>query len=647
MGLLVLWLGCALTIGIAYAGGRHATWAVVEPGATAVALCALGAALAVVGLCGLGFEPRRNRTWAALQVIAVLLLCGARGWSAGEAVRTATWPAAGRGLPTGIVELEVEGASTSGPRCQAVTRAPTGGPRLLLSMPEDACPLASGQRIGVRAEALRLAEAPLHPGGADPVDRAQAQGAARLGAVERAWNRRAAPAGSWTWVAEGRHRAWTLARGDDALSFVFASTLGARSVLSPHRREELQAAGLGHLVAVSGLHVALLSWVLRSTVLRVASLITGSPRVGIVVSWIPMIAYVGLTGAPASAVRAASMLILLGLGSLVGRPVHGLTVLAVAATGMLLYRPAWSIDPSFQLSVAAMAALTRSPPGAGVVLTTWRVTWAIAPLSALHFAQTSVWGLVANLVAVPVFGLVVLPLGLAGWLAQPWLGDGVLAPARSAGTLIVDLAAVVSTWPTVPSDAVAACAAVFVLGGPTLVRRGLGHLRPPWIACMGMIAVWSYAQWVRPLVAPAHGWVAVGSARDPTIVARPRGDTASACLVAAGGSAVASIALARAMGIERVGWPHPHASTDGDVPPHVASLIDGLERHHMWSDQAIACEVPDLVWIRSLARACRRLTGDPVVVLVGSEPSSCWVRGRWIPIPSAEKRFEGSSGLLD
>src|SRR5690606_9681684 len=158
-----------------------------------------------------------------------------------------------------------------------------------------------------------------------------------------------------------RQRAWASTRGDPSASLVVAIGLGLRSALAPEQREQLRAAGLGHLIAVSGLHVAVAAMWLSLVVRRAVVMLGGSPRWACAIAWLRLWASVGLTGAAASAVRAALMLTGIDLATIAGRPQHGPTLLATTAAAMLLWQPQWLLDPGFALSIAAMAAIVTAP----------------------------------------------------------------------------------------------------------------------------------------------------------------------------------------------------------------------------------------------------------------------------------------------
>ncbi|MCA9650450.1 MAG: ComEC/Rec2 family competence protein, partial [Myxococcales bacterium] len=421
MRILLWWLSCGLAVVLGYEGLGGALRASVARDLGMAAL-GLSAALGVVSLV----RASHARAGRRPAMVGLWILLVARGALAHANDDPTAWPSP-RGVASGVRTLEVEQASHPGPRCRVRVRS--GETRLWLDAPPEACPLAHGQRIRVLAARLHRHAWPELPGDPSPAALARARGAVALATVDRVWPAGGEASAYWAWVAEQRQRAWELTRGDPAAGFVVASSLGVRSALVPADRNALRRAGLGHLVAVSGLHVGLAAWALLLVSSRLGARFASLRGTGVLLSWLPLVAYVLLTGASPPAVRAGAMAMGVGLGGLVGRPHHGPVLLAATSVVMLVVRPAWASDPGFQLSVAAMATLVRAPPGEGLVRQTWRVTWVVLPLSLWHFGHAGAWGVVANLVAVPVFTLWILPCGLLGWWLVPWLGPLALAPA--------------------------------------------------------------------------------------------------------------------------------------------------------------------------------------------------------------------------
>ena len=212
--------------------------------------------------------------------------------------------------------------------------------------------------------------------------------------------------------------------------------------LPPTLRDRWSAAGLSHMLSVSGLHVGLIA-VAVSLVTQIAGL--GRSASGTVVVSLTAI-YVLVIGAPLPAVRAATMLGVSSLSAAIQRPTSGWAVLAVSALIPLL-DPVSVLDIGFQLSMAGMVALVAS--GGLVKRWTWlsvggwkgtlyrslvastAATVLTAPLGAAVFGRISLVAPISNLVAVPVMGVLQPMLFLAM----------VLLPFQAAAQFVADACA--------------------------------------------------------------------------------------------------------------------------------------------------------------------------------------------------------------
>jgi competence protein ComEC len=436
-------------------------------------------------------------------------------------------------------------------------------------------------------------------------------------------------------VAQARAEAFARSRGDPALALALAAALGLSVALSPDEREALRKAGLSHLIAVSGLNVAVAAMLAWTGVLRVAAWLGRSPRAAVLLSWVPVVGYVALTGAAPSAVRAAVMLALLGLGVAVGRPVHGLCSLCVAAAVILTAVPEWAVDPGFQMSLGAMGALVTAPPRAGILAQSWRVGWVVAPLSWFHFGQASPWGLLSNVVAIPLFSFWILPTALLGWSLTPWLGDIALAPAATGARIVLDLARVVARLPQ-PEGRAVELAAVLAVAATLGAWAGLSWLRvwarrawlPPILASAGLLAA---VRGKGPSAEDGH-WYAVGGPRVASLVAP--GGPGRACLRGAGLSPDRWRDLLDELGITEVGL----EAAGGD--PRLAELRERLASRLTELDPG-ACAWPDEAAARrALARCLERSGGRRGIVRgrVGAPEIECFAGGGWKPLVGSGRR---------
>ncbi|MEE9386860.1 MAG: ComEC/Rec2 family competence protein [Nannocystaceae bacterium] len=561
--------------------------------------------------------------------LAVVLLAASTGWLRAVASQPHdSWSRGSRDFGSGLIEFEVTGASKPGRLCVVTVRDPRGA-LFRLSVESMVCRVASGDVLAVRAADLRAQEWALHPGAAHETRYRHGDAVASLRAP-RAWLRARGPGGYWAWVARQREQAGQRARGDEANALVAASVLGLRSALPRRLVTSFRRVGLGHLLAVSGLHIALLVGVLSRWGIGAGGLIGHPASVRFAVIVLPLMGYVGITGAQAPAVRAAIMFALLAASAMFGRPSHGRTVLAIAAAGMLAWQPQWATDPGFHLSMAAMLALVTAEAGGGVVALSWRITWFIAPLCWLHFGQLSAWAVLANLVAVPVFSLCLLPCAMLGWLLLPLLGEVALAPATWAAALIIDWVTVLDRLPRADPNWVAAVALAMLLLRLVAWRFVLESWKPywpPWIVAGALLVAIS---WPPKLpVSPLADFYAVGGARTQAVLLRePRSSdhVSPACLLGAKLSPTAWSATLPGLGvgvIRQIKGPSTFAE------PLRERLVYGGQ--YVYDDRP--CPAVDPIRIRAVLDACRRRTRGLVWIRGAYDRPfhQCFARGRWQP----------------
>jgi competence protein ComEC len=179
--------------------------------------------------------------------------------------------------------------------------------------------------------------------------------------------------------------------------------------------------------------------------------------------------YLLLAGATVPTQRAFVMTALVLLAVLVDRSALSMRTVALAAGGILLLRPEALLGASFQMSFAAVIALIAVYEGgavglgrrgregvlprpllylAGVTLTTLVASTATAPLTVYAFQRFATYGVVANLVAVPITAFWIMPAGLFGLLLMPLGLDGPCFVVMGLGVeLVLATAATVAAWP--------------------------------------------------------------------------------------------------------------------------------------------------------------------------------------------------------
>lgn len=242
----------------------------------------------------------------------------------------------------------------------------------------------------------------------------------------------------------------------EARAVLSALLIADRSQIDPDTRDAFAEAGLIHLLAVSGLHVLLVGFLLHGLLGPLLGRL-GVPRRAAewsrsLVTLALLLGYVLVTGAAVPVTRAFVMASVALLGRAMEKPVDTLNTLGVAAIALLMMRPAALFEVGFQLSFSAVAALaTLTPLGLLAIrrivperiLSRRGVKWSVemtlasaaatlgtAPVLLVHFGRVPLAGLALNLLAIPLtaatLGLGLLTVALA-WLPAVSLRLGALA----------------------------------------------------------------------------------------------------------------------------------------------------------------------------------------------------------------------------
>jgi competence protein ComEC len=228
-----------------------------------------------------------------------------------------------------------------------------------------------------------------------------------------------------------------------------ALAVGRRDGLEPARRDAIARTGLGHLLAVSGLHLALvagLAFALARRSLRMSAWLGArfdTRPMAVLLSWVAASAYALLSGGAAPVQRAWVCLSLPVVALLIERSGRLRVSLSAALLLLLVLDPLALFSPGAQLSFVAAAALGRDivqGPDRGALVSLVRASAtamvATAPLVALHFAPVAPTALPLNWVAVPWTSFVLLPAALVGAAAAICqCGEGWIAGAASLGEL--------------------------------------------------------------------------------------------------------------------------------------------------------------------------------------------------------------------
>jgi competence protein ComEC len=254
------------------------------------------------------------------------------------------------------------------------------------------------------------------------------------------------------WANGVRHRvlAGGEALGPTDRALVAGFLVGDDRDLPPAVAADFRAAGLSHLLVVSGANVTL-ALALVAPLLRRFSLVGR-----LVGGTAALLLFCAMTRFEPSVLRAGAMSGLALLAAFVGRPVSGLRILALAIAGLVLVDPFLVHSLGFGLSCGASAGilllagpLGRRLPGPGFVREPLAVTAAaqigVAPIALPAFGSLPVAALPANLMAAPAAAALSL-WGLASGLAGGVVGPAAGSPDRGPAAVLQAPTAVLAGW---------------------------------------------------------------------------------------------------------------------------------------------------------------------------------------------------------
>jgi len=273
-----------------------------------------------------------------------------------------------------------------------------------------------------------------------------------------------------------------------ALAIYAALILGERQTLTSRIREPFDRSGVGHIMAVSGLHLGLLAWLFFTLSRWLLSLSHGLilmvdiKKLAALITTVPVLGYGLITGFQLSSQRAVVMILVFLWSIIIGRERDVWSSLCLAALVILSMSGESLFTTSFQLSFLAVAGilwlapmiftpLSRCAAAAGpfqanrlvrtilkytigLVAVTTAATVMTMPLIAHHFHRFSAVAIPANLMVVPIIGLWIIPLGLLSSVAffiSSALG-GFLLSLGAAGIHVA--VSVVQFWSDIPWSSV-------------------------------------------------------------------------------------------------------------------------------------------------------------------------------------------------
>ncbi|MCG2757553.1 MAG: ComEC/Rec2 family competence protein [Desulfobacteraceae bacterium] len=223
-----------------------------------------------------------------------------------------------------------------------------------------------------------------------------------------------------------------------------ALIIGDRNSISKNLQKAFNRAGVGHILAISGLHIGIVAtvaffffkWILSYFKYFLWNALT--IKIAAILSLFPVVIYGLLSGMSPSTQRAVIMVTVFLMTFLFEREHDSINTLAIAAMIILVVHPPSLFSISFQLSFIAVLAIIyglsrirmKSMTGKQglfqlqkkvhlFLLTSLFAILGTLPLVMLYFNQVSLVGLLANLLIIPIIGFVVVPLGLFSVLLYP------------------------------------------------------------------------------------------------------------------------------------------------------------------------------------------------------------------------------------
>ena len=241
----------------------------------------------------------------------------------------------------------------------------------------------------------------------------------------------------------------------DKRAIATALLTGRRDAISAPVNDAMFVSGLGHVLSISGYHMAVVAGVVFFAIRAMLALVPVLTVSFAIKKWsaagalVAAAFYLLLSGAEVATQRSFFMTAVVLIAVMVDRRAITFRTLAVAALIVLAIAPEALVHPSFQMSFAAtlglvalvqigMPQLFAAPDNSAtarvalwggrefvmLLLASLIAGLATTPYAAFHFHRIAPYGVVANLAAMPVVSALVMPAGLLGLLAMPFGFDG-------------------------------------------------------------------------------------------------------------------------------------------------------------------------------------------------------------------------------
>ena len=231
--------------------------------------------------------------------------------------------------------------------------------------------------------------------------------------------------------------------GEIALALI----TGERGGISAATNNAFKNSGLFHILSISGLHMVIMA---GSVFYSVRLLLAAIPlfaltlpikKMAAAAGILSALGYLAISGGAFATVRSALMIVIIFGAVLIDRPALALRNVALAAFLILAVYPESLLDAGFQMSFAAVTALitshefvsrllargSRPHPALRVirffgeiVASTLIASVAVAPFAAYNFHQSQQYAVLANMIAIPICNIIVMPAALAAFILMPF-----------------------------------------------------------------------------------------------------------------------------------------------------------------------------------------------------------------------------------
>jgi competence protein ComEC len=290
---------------------------------------------------------------------------------------------------------------------------------------------------------------------------------------------------------------------------------GERGQISDEDNEAMRDSSLAHLLSISGLHMALAGFgffmALRLIFAMSPAIVLNYPvkKWAAAAAIVASFTYLLLSGASVPTQRAFVMITVALVAILFDRSALNMRSVAVAAVIVLVLTPEAWIDPSFQMSFAAVVALIAAYEWwnerriadvgpVGIVRRGWNMVLgaaatsliaglATAPLAAFHFNRFADYGVAANVMVMPIVSFLIMPAGVLALVLMPFGLEAIPLAAMEVGLdAMLWVAHWVASWPGATLSI-----AAWPLGGFLLIVAGglwLAIWTAPW-RWFGLVAV--------------------------------------------------------------------------------------------------------------------------------------------------------------